>query len=181
MCSMSETNLRRKFRKYIGQPPLDYQIGLRIRKARELLLERKYNVTEVALKVGFDDVNYFDIAEGTGINVTYATGAVGESKIWFSLHWIEAEYVKELTLEEFANNMEVAAGKSAYEVAVANGFEGTEEEWLASLQGEPGDPGDPGEPGKTPVKGEDYFTEADKEEMVAAVLAALPSAEGGSF
>lgn len=58
-CSMSETNLRRKFREYIGQPPLDYQIGLRIRRARELLLERKYNVSEVAVLVGFDDVNYF--------------------------------------------------------------------------------------------------------------------------
>lgn len=29
-------------------------------------------------------------------------------------------------------------GKSAYEVAVANGYEGTEKEWLASLKGEPG-------------------------------------------
>ena len=28
--------------------------------------------------------------------------------------------------------------------------------------------------GRTPVKGTDYFTEADKAEMVAAVLAALP-------
>ena len=35
-------------------------------------------------------------------------------------------------------------GDSAYEVAVANGFAGTEEEWLESLkvQGDPGDPGD---------------------------------------
>jgi hypothetical protein len=32
-------------------------------------------------------------------------------------------------------------GKSAYEVAVANGFKGTEEEWLASLKGEKGDQG----------------------------------------
>lgn len=31
-------------------------------------------------------------------------------------------------------------GLSAYEVAVANGFVGTETEWLASLQGAPGDP-----------------------------------------
>jgi hypothetical protein len=30
-------------------------------------------------------------------------------------------------------------GKSAYQVAVKNGFEGSEEEWLASLQGRPGD------------------------------------------
>jgi len=59
LCSMSETSLRRKFREYMGQPPLDYQIGLRIRRARELLLERGHNVSEVASLVGFDDVNYF--------------------------------------------------------------------------------------------------------------------------
>jgi hypothetical protein len=32
-------------------------------------------------------------------------------------------------------------GQSAYEVAVQNGFSGTESEWLASLKGDPGDPG----------------------------------------
>src|SRR5690606_17015819 len=32
-------------------------------------------------------------------------------------------------------------GKSAYEVAVDDGFVGTEEEWLASLKGLPGTPG----------------------------------------
>lgn len=34
-----------------------------------------------------------------------------------------------------------------------------------------------GAPGKTPEAGVDYFTEADKQEMVNAVLAALPVAE----
>lgn len=44
-------------------------------------------------------------------------------------------------------------GESAYQVAVKAGFEGTEEEWLASLKGEQGDigpegpKGDPGPPG----------------------------------
>lgn len=33
-------------------------------------------------------------------------------------------------------------GYSAYEIAVQNGFEGTEKEWLASLKGEPGDAAD---------------------------------------
>ena len=105
-------------------------------------------------------------------------------------------------------------GLSAYEVAVKNGFEGTEQEWLASLKGEPGaqgpagadgkdgkdgEPGKdgadgkdgaPGEPGKdgadgkdgyTPLKGIDYYTDADKAEIVSAVLTALPSWEGGSY
>lgn len=58
------------------------------------------------------------------------------------------------------------------------------EEYLAAnppAPGEPGPPGDPGAPGYTPVKGTDYFTEADKTELVNAVLAALPDATGVSF
>ena len=38
-------------------------------------------------------------------------------------------------------------GDSAYEVAVANGFTGTEQEWLASLVGPKGDKGDTGDSG----------------------------------
>lgn len=48
-------------------------------------------------------------------------------------------------------------GKSAYEIAKENGFNGTETEWLASLKGEPGAPGAPGkdgEDGKTPYVGD---------------------------
>ena len=40
-------------------------------------------------------------------------------------------------------------GKSAYELAVENGYKGTEAEWLAALVGEKGDPGDKGETGAT--------------------------------
>ena len=65
-----------------------------------------------------------------------------------------------------------AAGKSAYEIAQEHGFEGTEEEWLESLKGDPG---------YTPQKGLDYYTEADKAEMVAAVLAALPNGDEVSY
>ena len=38
-----------------------------------------------------------------------------------------------------------------------------------------------GADGYTPVKGTDYFTEEDKTELVNAVLAALPTWEGGSY
>jgi hypothetical protein len=38
-------------------------------------------------------------------------------------------------------------GKSAYDVAVENGFLGTETQWLLSLKGEPGPKGDKGDPG----------------------------------
>lgn len=45
-------------------------------------------------------------------------------------------------------------GKSAYEVAVENGFEGTEAEWLASLKGEKGDTGATGPQGEKGEAGE---------------------------
>lgn len=38
-------------------------------------------------------------------------------------------------------------GKSAYEVAKETGYTGTKAEWIASLKGEKGDKGDKGEPG----------------------------------
>jgi hypothetical protein len=52
-------------------------------------------------------------------------------------------------------------GKSAYEVAKEEGFGGTKEEWLDSLEGPPG---------KTPQKGTDYFTPDDIAEVSETVL-----------
>lgn len=46
-------------------------------------------------------------------------------------------------------------GLSAYEIACNYGFVGTEEEWLASLQGPPGEKGEKGEQGEKGEKGED--------------------------
>ena len=47
-----------------------------------------------------------------------------------------------------------AAGKSAYQIAVASGFDGTEQAWLASLIGEKGDKGDTGAAGAKGEKGD---------------------------
>ena len=46
-------------------------------------------------------------------------------------------------------------GKSAYEIAQENGFQGTEEEWLESLKGDKGDTGAQGAAGKDGVDGKD--------------------------
>ncbi|MEN1994146.1 MULTISPECIES: YadA-like family protein [Stenotrophomonas] len=46
-----------------------------------------------------------------------------------------------------------ADGLSAYEVALANGFQGNESDWLASLKGESGAPGAPGSGSGSTVKG----------------------------
>ena len=125
-------------------------------------------------------------------------------------------------------------GKSAYEIAVAHGYTGTESQWLTSLKGEGGTPGVPGSPGAdgasfkwrgkynvattyskndvveydgtcwifvesspstaptpgtdpswqimvekgengyTPIKGTDYFTDAEKQSIVNDVLTSMP-------
>lgn len=63
----------------------------------------------------------------------------------------------------------------------------TGEKGEQGIQGEKGDKGDKGDTGSkgadgyTPIKGTDYYTEADKQEMVSLVLNALPSAEGVGF
>lgn len=59
-------------------------------------------------------------------------------------------------------------GKSAYEIAVDNGFSGTESEWLESLKGTDGEDG---EDGYTPIKGTDYFTESEEAEIKDAIIA----------
>lgn len=46
------------------------------------------------------------------------------------------------------------AGKSAYAIAVAHGFQGSEQDWLNSLRGLPGPQGDPGPIGKPGPQGE---------------------------
>jgi hypothetical protein len=53
-----------------------------------------------------------------------------------------------------------ADGESSYEIAVKNGFEGSEQEWLESLKGEDGKDGQNGQDGSDYV-----LTEADKQEI----------------
>lgn len=48
-------------------------------------------------------------------------------------------------------------------------------------KGDKGDPGADGAPGHTPVKGTDYWTAADKQEIINAVLAALPNGNGVKY
>lgn len=42
--------------------------------------------------------------------------------------------------QDGTNGLDGKDGKSAYEVAITNGFEGTEQEWLLSLKGDKGEP-----------------------------------------
>lgn len=69
----------------------------------------------------------------------------------------EIESTDEFTLLEskiaevnkiIADGIETSQGKSAYEIAVENGFEGTVEEWLTNLKGEKGTDGKDGVDGQ---------------------------------
>ena len=57
-------------------------------------------------------------------------------------------------------------GESAYNIAVKNGFVGTEAEWIESLKG------------TTPVKGVDYWTETDIAEIKSYVDDAILGGQG---
>ena len=83
-----------------------------------------------------------------------------------------------------------ADGKSAYYIAVDNGFVGTEVEWLASLHGKNGKDGQNGTDGKdgatgedgyTPQKGVDYWTSADIAEIHSYIDNQIGGALNGSY
>lgn len=63
------------------------------------------------------------------------------------LYQIKSIYSTECTAV-YCGTQVVAYGKSAYDVAVKNGFEGSEEEWIDSLKGETGATGEQGVPGE---------------------------------
>lgn len=71
------------------------------------------------------------------------------------------------TLRGKLNHLHELRGYSAYEVAVINGFNGTEEEWLASLKGEKGQPGVSGRGGAW------YGTTSTKAETAEKVVTTI--------
>jgi AraC family transcriptional regulator of arabinose operon len=58
------------FQKDIGIPPKKYIMTYRIKRAKELLIDGKYSITEVAGMVGYEDVFYFSriFKKNTGIS-----------------------------------------------------------------------------------------------------------------
>ena len=60
-------------------------------------------------------------------------------------------------------------GLSAYQVAVQEGFVGSEEEWVASLKGEKGDKGDQGEQGLQGIQGEPFTYDDFTSEQLEAL------------
>lgn len=71
-----------------------------------------------------------------------------------------------------------APGLSAYEIYLKNGGGLTELEWLESLKGSKGDKGDKGD---TPIKGTDYWTASDKNEIKEYCNTLITGALGGTY
>jgi AraC-like DNA-binding protein len=59
IADMSESSLARTFHEVVGRPPMDYVIRVRVGKAADLLARSRLRVTEIALRSGFTDSNYF--------------------------------------------------------------------------------------------------------------------------
>ncbi|AUS96891.1 hypothetical protein CDQ84_01935 [Clostridium thermosuccinogenes] len=59
MANMSRYYFCRLFRQVTGKTLSDYINSVRINKAERLLKDSSHNITEVAMMVGFDNINYF--------------------------------------------------------------------------------------------------------------------------
>lgn len=58
-CHLSPSHFRRTFRKLFGKSPLQFILNMRIQAAANLLKDSSLSVTEIALKCGFNEPNYF--------------------------------------------------------------------------------------------------------------------------
>lgn len=68
--------------------------------------------------------------------------------------WQGAEHMRSLArkVDDVMQDVDGQPGPSAYEVAVADGFSGSESDWLDSLKGSKGDTGDDGDMTEAGVK-----------------------------
>lgn len=67
---------------------------------------------------------------------------------------VDADGETSATLHNGADGEKGTDGKSAYQIAVEQGYQGSESDWLSSLKGEKGDTGERGEKGDTGLQGE---------------------------
>lgn len=59
MAFMSKSTFLRSFKNTTGRTPIDYLVHLRISKARDIMMNEKKRVQDLAEAVGFTDSNYF--------------------------------------------------------------------------------------------------------------------------
>lgn len=78
------------------------------------------------------------------MNAAIANAQLSGGEVNLNSYYTKDETYSKTEIDDAINNAQLsgADGASAYEVALNNGFEGTEEEWLESLKGEKGDGAD---------------------------------------
>lgn len=59
LINYNKTTLLANFREFYGTTPRNYIIQLRLKKARELLIDTDYSISEISEQVGFNSVHYF--------------------------------------------------------------------------------------------------------------------------
>lgn len=132
------------------------------------------NTTFGAVKGRIDFVNDYIYYHATqsGLTITTLDGV----KVAYTFD-ADGNFVLDTIKNSFdtASGPAGADGKSAYEIAVDNGFNGDEAAWLASLKGTDGAPGTNGEDGKSAYQ---LAVEAGFEGDEASWLASLKGADG---
>lgn len=96
------------------------------------------------------------------------------------------ELIGNKTLEELGIKQEYTANDVTFEDGATfqekyNSGELKGEQGIQGIQGIAGKDGTNGKDGYTPIKGTDYYTEADKQEMVQLVLNSLPNSNEVSY
>lgn len=153
----------------IGAPGADGADGAAGPSAYQVAVANGFVGTELEWLESLEGAPGADGADGAGLNIVGelpssgdlpGTGSPGEGYIitgdlwlWVDGAWLNTGPIRGPQGEPGTAGADGEpgdpgpAGASAYQVAVANGFVGTEAAWLASLQGAPGSDGVDGAPG----------------------------------
>ena len=57
--NVSYTWFRQAFKQYTGFSPAQYQLQLKLNRAKELLINSNLNISEIAYELGFDNASHF--------------------------------------------------------------------------------------------------------------------------
>lgn len=108
-----------------------------------------------------------EVGAATAEDVLQAVNAAQEATVAELQPMIDAKQDK-------GNYLTADTLQAATDAALAQAKESGQFDGPPGKDGVDGQPGEPGADGHTPEKGVDYWTEADRTEMIADVLAALP-------
>ena len=137
-----------------------------------------YGVCDFGIVRGEDNDHVTTVTVELESDLTTSTETEGGGGLDPSNYYTKAQtYSRTQADEKFATKEELeeiegaegADGKSAYEVAVDNGFVGTEQEWLSSLKGETGERGAQGERGETGAAGTTDYNELENKPTIPTV------------